>query len=250
MDEPVKWPGFTHGAFIVESLRPLLEWAAASRRGITEGPVDWGRRLTCFLRDPDGNVLEFNELLPPPDGRGVMTRPDCSSSATRTTPRGRCGRGCCCAGSGCDFEEVVIPLYREESRAAVLSLFADRPVARARSMATSGSGTASRYPASRPIARPRSGPATLRRERSSAAPVPRCIRAFRPSDRACRTMRRGARSPRAPHERRSDADIARIEQIWTEGRRSFGADGPWLAGEFGIGDIMFAPVASRFRTYE
>ena len=29
---------------------------------ITEGPVDWGRRLTCFLRDPDGNVLEFNEL--------------------------------------------------------------------------------------------------------------------------------------------------------------------------------------------
>ena len=30
---------------------------------ITEGPHDWGRRLTCFLRDPDGNVLEFNELV-------------------------------------------------------------------------------------------------------------------------------------------------------------------------------------------
>jgi hypothetical protein len=25
--------------------------------------VNWGRRLTCFLRDPDGNVLEFNELI-------------------------------------------------------------------------------------------------------------------------------------------------------------------------------------------
>jgi hypothetical protein len=29
---------------------------------ITEGPVDWGRRMTCFLRDPDSNVLDFNEL--------------------------------------------------------------------------------------------------------------------------------------------------------------------------------------------
>ena len=66
MDEPVKWPGFTHGAFIVESLQALLEWADHHGVGITEGPVDWGRRLTCFLRDPDGNVLEFNELLPPP----------------------------------------------------------------------------------------------------------------------------------------------------------------------------------------
>lgn len=62
LDEPVKWPGYTHGAFIVESLEPLLDWAASEGVAITQGPVDWGRRLTCFLRDPDGNVLEFNEL--------------------------------------------------------------------------------------------------------------------------------------------------------------------------------------------
>jgi catechol 2,3-dioxygenase-like lactoylglutathione lyase family enzyme len=64
LDEPVKWPGYTHGAFIVESLQSVLDWAALERVAITEGPVDWGRRLTCFLRDPDGNVLEFNELKP------------------------------------------------------------------------------------------------------------------------------------------------------------------------------------------
>lgn len=64
MDEPVKWPGHTHAAFIVDSLQALLDWAAAEGVAITEGPVDWGRRLTCFLRDPDGNVLEFNELFP------------------------------------------------------------------------------------------------------------------------------------------------------------------------------------------
>jgi hypothetical protein len=40
----------------------VIDWAARSGVRITEGPVDWQRRLTCFLRDPDGNVLEFNEL--------------------------------------------------------------------------------------------------------------------------------------------------------------------------------------------
>ena len=62
LDEPVKWPGYTHGAFIVKSLQAVIDWAAREQVPITEGPIDWSRRLTCFLRDPDGNVLEFNEL--------------------------------------------------------------------------------------------------------------------------------------------------------------------------------------------
>jgi catechol 2,3-dioxygenase-like lactoylglutathione lyase family enzyme len=64
MDRREKWPGYTHAAFIVESLAEILKWAADRNVAITEGPVDWGRRLTCFLRDPDSNVLEFNELKP------------------------------------------------------------------------------------------------------------------------------------------------------------------------------------------
>jgi glutathione S-transferase len=44
-------------------------------------------------------------------------------------------------------------------------------------------------------------------------------------------------------------DIDRVEAIWTEGRRRFASDGAWLAGEFGTADVMFAPVAARFRTY-
>ena len=63
LDDPVKWPGYTHAAFIVDSLQAILDWAAREGVTITEGPVDWGRRVTCFLRDPDGNVLEFNELV-------------------------------------------------------------------------------------------------------------------------------------------------------------------------------------------
>ena len=62
MDEAEKWPGHTHAAFVVDSLQRLIDWARTEGLTITEGPVDWGRRITCFLRDPDGNVLEFNEL--------------------------------------------------------------------------------------------------------------------------------------------------------------------------------------------
>lgn len=62
LDDPVKRPGYTHAAFVVDRLEAVLDWAALEGVAITEGPVDWGRRTTCFLRDPDGNVLEFNEL--------------------------------------------------------------------------------------------------------------------------------------------------------------------------------------------
>jgi glutathione S-transferase len=44
-------------------------------------------------------------------------------------------------------------------------------------------------------------------------------------------------------------DIARIGEIWQDCRRRFGASGPFLFGTFTIADAMFAPVVSRFRTY-
>ena len=62
LDEPIKYSGYTHAAFVVGDLQQVLDWAADAGVVITEGPVDWGRRVTCFLRDPDGNVLEFNQL--------------------------------------------------------------------------------------------------------------------------------------------------------------------------------------------
>jgi glutathione S-transferase len=45
-------------------------------------------------------------------------------------------------------------------------------------------------------------------------------------------------------------DIARIRQIWQECRARFGSEGPWLFGRFGILDAMYAPVALRFHTYQ
>ena len=45
------------------------------------------------------------------------------------------------------------------------------------------------------------------------------------------------------------ADIARIQQIWTNARKKHGEDGPWLFGAFSAADAMFAPVVLRFASY-
>jgi glutathione S-transferase len=43
-----------------------------------------------------------------------------------------------------------------------------------------------------------------------------------------------------------EADIERAQEIWSGAPRR---DGPWLFGGFCGADIMFAPIATRFRTY-
>jgi glutathione S-transferase len=45
------------------------------------------------------------------------------------------------------------------------------------------------------------------------------------------------------------ANIDRIEKLWSEARTRFGSGGPFLFGAFSAADAMFAPVATRFRTY-
>lgn len=44
-------------------------------------------------------------------------------------------------------------------------------------------------------------------------------------------------------------DIARIEEIWNDCRSHFSSGGRYLFGTYSIADIMFAPVCLRFETY-
>jgi len=53
-----------------------------------------------------------------------------------------------------------------------------------------------------------------------------------------------ARSPEV------DRNVQRVKQLWTDLRTRFGQGGDFLCGEFGIVDAMFAPVVTRFRTYD
>ena len=62
LDEPIKYAGFTHAAFVVDDIEKLQAWLQANQIAITEGPRQFvPRRITLFIRDPDGNVLEFNQ---------------------------------------------------------------------------------------------------------------------------------------------------------------------------------------------
>jgi glutathione S-transferase len=44
-------------------------------------------------------------------------------------------------------------------------------------------------------------------------------------------------------------EIIRILELWAEARARHGSGGPYLFGDFGAVDIMFAPVVTRFVTY-
>jgi glutathione S-transferase len=45
-------------------------------------------------------------------------------------------------------------------------------------------------------------------------------------------------------------EIDRIREIWRECRTRFGTTAEFLFGQFTVADAMFAPVASRFQTYD
>jgi glutathione S-transferase len=58
-----------------------------------------------------------------------------------------------------------------------------------------------------------------------------------------------ARLPTPPMNPALEAEIRRIVAIWHDARTRFGKGGQFLFGAFTNADAMFAPVATRFRTY-
>ena len=55
--------------------------------------------------------------------------------------------------------------------------------------------------------------------------------------------------PPPPLSAALEAEIRRITAIWKDTRERFGQGGPFLFGAFSNADAMYAPVATRFRTY-
>ncbi|HZP75704.1 MAG TPA: glutathione S-transferase [Pseudolabrys sp.] len=45
------------------------------------------------------------------------------------------------------------------------------------------------------------------------------------------------------------ANIKRIDALWSDCRKRFGGGGPFLFGQFGAADAMYAPVVARFFNY-
>jgi glutathione S-transferase len=47
----------------------------------------------------------------------------------------------------------------------------------------------------------------------------------------------------------AQANVARVQEIWSDCRARHGGSGPFLFGAFTAADAMYAPVVHRFRTY-
>ncbi len=62
-DQDIKFPGLTHLALVVCNLHDVIQFFKYQGISITEGPIRLKRRQAIFIRDPDGNVIEFNQLL-------------------------------------------------------------------------------------------------------------------------------------------------------------------------------------------
>jgi len=63
-------------------------------------------------------------------------------------------------------------------------------------------------------------------------------------------MNARARNRRTAVTAALEADVERIDEIWSDCRvRCGNDDGPWLFGEYSVADAMYAPVVLRFNTY-
>jgi glutathione S-transferase len=152
--------------------------------------------------------------------------------------------------TGAAFEEVVIPLDHPETKQAIgrhspsgrVPALRDGEFVVWESLAV-GEYLAERFPA-----------AKLWPEEPRARAIARAV---------CAEMHAGFAALRAalpmdmrnryPGHRRNGAverDIGRIVAIWSECRARFGDTGDFLFGGPGIADAFFAPVVSRFVTYE
>jgi glutathione S-transferase len=151
--------------------------------------------------------------------------------------------------AGIPFEEVVVPLWQDGSREAVLAVSpaGKLPVLRHGPVMVWESLAICSYLAE---LFPDKGlwPAD-RAARALALSVSHEMHAgFQPLRQAmpmnCRSRRAAPLlSPAVA------ADVARIQALWGDCRRRFGAGGPFLFGSFGIADAMYAPVVCRFAGY-
>lgn len=152
--------------------------------------------------------------------------------------------------TGVAFEEILVPLMRPETRAAILahSPSGKVPLLRLGDDQVWDSLAIAEYLAERfPAAGLWPADPSARAEARSVAAEMHA--GFMPLRRAL-PMNLRAHLPGRPRAADVEADIARIQDIWTSCRTRFGATGPFLFGGFTIADAFYAPVVARFRSYD
>ncbi len=155
--------------------------------------------------------------------------------------------------TGAPFDEVVVPLNRPETKAAIRahSPSGRVPTLKAEGLAVWDTLAIAEYLHER---FPEAGlwpedPAARARARSVTAEMHAGFPALR-----ARLPMDLKREPPGPGggiavDRTVAGEIARIVAIWSDCRTRFGGTGNFLFGRFGAADAFYAPVATRFVTY-
>jgi len=155
--------------------------------------------------------------------------------------------------TGVAFEEVVVPLDRAESKAAILvhSPSGLVPALEADGIAIWDSLAITeflheRFPQAGLWPRDSEARALARAVSAEMHAGFAALRCALPMDLMVDDPARGRTTAADPAVA---ADIARITRIWTNYRARFAADGDFLFGEYSAADAFFAPMAARFVGY-
>ena len=152
--------------------------------------------------------------------------------------------------AGIAFDEVVIPLRQADTRARILHY---SPACKVPTLLADGEAVwdslaiaeylAETYPAQGLWP---SDPAARRLARCIAAEMHAGFQGLR----GALPMDLSKHYPGHKMTPEVQADIDRIQAIWRDCRGRFGKTGDFLFGAFSVADAFYAPVVTRFRTYD
>ncbi len=151
--------------------------------------------------------------------------------------------------TGAEFDELVIPLYRDDYQVEIRrhSPSGRVPVLRHGDVTiwdslAIGEYLAEVFPESGLWPRDRVARATARAAAAEMHAGFAALREHLPMNIRGRFPDRGV-TPEVQQE------INRITALWRDCRTRFGGDGSFLFGDFTIADVMYAPVVTRFHTF-
>ncbi len=152
--------------------------------------------------------------------------------------------------SGIAFEEIQIPLRRDDSRARVLE---HSPSGKVPALIDGEQVIWESLAIIEYLAESHPDKAIWPKNRDARAHARAVASEMHSGFQALRAgcpMNLGARFQTPEMTDAMTACVNRIEEIWADARVQFGGEGRYLYGAFSAADAMYAPVASRLETYQ